>query len=470
MAQTQKLQFIIEAENKADQALKSVSTSLGGMQKKLDDLQPAFKKMATVGAVAFGAISAVAITSFRASADAAAQMDLATNTLNNTLEKMSAGGLNKIQKEVGAGVDIFEAVRVKMVEAGKAAVQMSFDDETAATAYSKLFQITGDTTAAQSELNLAMDLARFSGRDLESATDALIKVHAGGTRVLKEFGIEVQEGTTATEAFRIVQERTAGSAKTFADSAQGGMERVNIQMANLQETVGDALAPAFLKLLNVVTPLLESFAAWAEKNPELLANIILVAGGVAALVTVVGTLGIAIPIVTSALTVLGTVLTFIAANPVVIIIAAIVALIGYFVYLVQKTGSVKGALQDLGNTIAGWWSAIGGDWLMSKIQGLIDAFNRLSIVQGIKSVASGISNFVSGRAIGGPVSSGQSYMVGENGPEMFTPSTAGRISPNGSMGGIVINITGNSFVGEDNIAEKIGNDIMKILKQNVKLT
>lgn len=470
MAQTQKLQFIIEAENKADQALKSVSSSLGGMQKKLDDLQPAFKKMATVGAAAFAGISAIAISSFKASADAAAQMDLATNTLNNTLEGMSAKGLNKIQKEVGAGVDIFEAMREKMVEAGNAAVKMSFDDETAATAYSRLFQITQDTTATQTELNLAMDLARYSGRDLESATDALIKVHAGGTRVLKEFGIEVKEGTTATEAFRIVQEKTAGSAQTFADSAQGGMERVNIQMQNLQETVGDALAPAFLKLLNAVTPLIESFATWAEKNPELLANIILVAGGVTALITVVGTLGVALPVIISALGTLGTVLAFIAANPIVIIIAAIVALVGYFVYLVKTTGSVKGALESLGQTIAGWWAAIGGEWLMQKIQGLIDAFNRLSIVQGIKSLGAGISNFVSGRAIGGPVASGQSYMVGENGPEMFTPSTAGRISPNGSMGGIVINITGNSFVGEDNIAEKIGNDIMKILKQNVKIT
>jgi hypothetical protein len=40
-----------------------------------------------------------------------------------------------------------------------------------------------------------------------------------------------------------------------------------------------------------------------------------------------------------------------------------------------------------------------------------------------------------GRAIGGSVQSGQPYMVGERGPEMFVPSRSGSIVPNGKMGG-----------------------------------
>ncbi|MHA7820395.1 MAG: tail tape measure protein [Erythrobacter sp.] len=35
-----------------------------------------------------------------------------------------------------------------------------------------------------------------------------------------------------------------------------------------------------------------------------------------------------------------------------------------------------------------------------------------------------------GRATGGPVSPGRGYLVGENGPELFVPTTSGRISPN----------------------------------------
>ncbi|MEP2103209.1 MAG: tail tape measure protein [Parasphingorhabdus sp.] len=38
-----------------------------------------------------------------------------------------------------------------------------------------------------------------------------------------------------------------------------------------------------------------------------------------------------------------------------------------------------------------------------------------------------------GRATGGPVTGGRAYMVGEQGPELFVPTAAGRIEPNGAL-------------------------------------
>jgi len=49
-----------------------------------------------------------------------------------------------------------------------------------------------------------------------------------------------------------------------------------------------------------------------------------------------------------------------------------------------------------------------------------------------------------GRASGGGVSAGQSYLVGERGAEVFTPTTSGRISPNASGGTNVTNIYTNA--------------------------
>jgi hypothetical protein len=46
------------------------------------------------------------------------------------------------------------------------------------------------------------------------------------------------------------------------------------------------------------------------------------------------------------------------------------------------------------------------------------------------------------KALGGPVMGGNSYLVGEQGPELFTPSSSGNITPNHAMGGGgTINIT-----------------------------
>jgi hypothetical protein len=57
------------------------------------------------------------------------------------------------------------------------------------------------------------------------------------------------------------------------------------------------------------------------------------------------------------------------------------------------------------------------------IQSLETALNK-------SSSGSSYGNIYSGRASGGPVYAGQSYWVGENGPEPFIPSTNGTIIPN----------------------------------------
>ena len=48
------------------------------------------------------------------------------------------------------------------------------------------------------------------------------------------------------------------------------------------------------------------------------------------------------------------------------------------------------------------------------------------------------------RASGGPVARGGSYIVGERGPELFTPGTSGSITPNHALGGsnITVNVNG----------------------------
>ena len=48
--------------------------------------------------------------------------------------------------------------------------------------------------------------------------------------------------------------------------------------------------------------------------------------------------------------------------------------------------------------------------------------------------------FGGARAAGGPVSAGRSYLVGERGPELFTPASAGMVTPNGAIGGNVFHI------------------------------
>jgi len=47
------------------------------------------------------------------------------------------------------------------------------------------------------------------------------------------------------------------------------------------------------------------------------------------------------------------------------------------------------------------------------------------------------------RASGGPVSKGNTFLVGEKGPELFTPNTSGSITPNSRLGGENMNLSVN---------------------------
>ena len=72
----------------------------------------------------------------------------------------------------------------------------------------------------------------------------------------------------------------------------------------------------------------------------------------------------------------------------------------------------------------------------------------------------GIGQFF--RAEGGPVTRGKSYIVGERGPEMFTPGSSGMITPNhelrGSSTNVVVNVdaTGSSVEGDEQRGRELG--------------
>ena len=113
-----------------------------------------------------------------------------------------------------------------------------------------------------------------------------------------------------------------------------------------------------------------------------------------------------------------------------------------------------------------------GDW-GDDTPGIVDFLNKVLTPMGrLKEIASGLRDvlrevreaydrlrsvglqlpeggalpgqFGGRRAAGGPVSGGSSYLVGERGPEIFTPMSSGNITSNSALGGgtkITINVT-----------------------------
>jgi phage-related minor tail protein len=114
--------------------------------------------------------------------------------------------------------------------------------------------------------------------------------------------------------------------------------------------------------------------------------------------------------------------------------------------------AVNRSFNAVSNTIAR--AALSGrDSIAQLTTSVLADFDRIAASQFIAKPVAGLVSSVIGsllpvsgaRAVGGPVAPGGSYLVGEQGPELFTPSGAGNITPNGALAPrgaqVTVNIT-----------------------------
>lgn len=101
------------------------------------------------------------------------------------------------------------------------------------------------------------------------------------------------------------------------------------------------------------------------------------------------------------------------------------------------------------------------------LAGMINSFlnpgSPMGIVPGDSPLSATSADIMGRRAMGGPVTSGQSYLVGENGPEIFTPGASGGITPNNQIsGGVTIVQNINVTTG---VQQTVRAEIMTLMPQ-----
>ncbi len=152
--------------------------------------------------------------------------------------------------------------------------------------------------------------------------------------------------------------------------------------------------------------------------------------------------------------------------------------------------AVKTEWQSMGEAIKTSWESVSDsieNTLADTIMGLTswrDAtklilrevareFIKTYMIKGmVSNISTGIGNFfgLEPKADGGPVSAGSTYLVGERGPEIFTPRQSGSIIPNEQIGGssninVNFNITANDTRGFDQLLQQRRGQIVGIINQ-----
>lgn len=149
-----------------------------------------------------------------------------------------------------------------------------FTDTDLRDAYAQAFTQSKDVAQSQRDVALAMDIARKTGKPLNTVMDALSKAHNGQTRALQmmlpEFGGLITSAGSTEEALAALEVATHGSADAWASTTEGQMARAGIAFGELKEQIGSALLPVLTKLAEWLTttviPAFQQMADWVQEN------------------------------------------------------------------------------------------------------------------------------------------------------------------------------------------------------------
>jgi hypothetical protein len=150
---------------------------------------------------------------------------------------------NRLAASLKANVAGWDGNTAAIEKSILASQRLGFDDETLRDSLTVLVGATHNVAKAQQIQATAMDLARFKGIDLRTASEALIKVEGGHYRSLVQLGIKLKDGATQTEALAAVQAVAAGQAEAYADTTSGKVAAAQVKWNEALEQAGYTLLP-----------------------------------------------------------------------------------------------------------------------------------------------------------------------------------------------------------------------------------
>lgn len=232
-----------------------------------------------------------------------------------------------------------------------------FDDDLIASSQGVLAQFGLTGTQIQRLTPLLLDYARAQGKDLTTSAEDLGRALLGQGRALKTLGLDFDDaGSVAANYDQLVAGLTtnvAGYAETFGTTAAGKFEILTVKWGDFQEQVGEALLPGLEKLMEFadsdILPRLTGFAEWfGTEGVVYLADFVDEIARMADDGTLVPNIVAGIGAITAAQIGLNAAM---AANPVGIIIAAIVGLGAWFIWLGSNFETAQGWVLDAAGNV-----------------------------------------------------------------------------------------------------------------------
>ena len=300
------------------------------------------------------------------STDMLQQFAYASDMVDVSTEEL-AGAVAKMKKNMGDAPEKFEALGISVMNADGSYRSL---EEVFYASLGALSQI-GDET----ERDLAaMDLFGKSG-------DTLATIIDDGGASLQEYGAKAQE------LGLILSEDTIGKLTSTGDTIDEMKARATATLVEVGATLLENLAPAIETIVEKIGEVVN----WlGTLDSDTLNTILVVAGVIAAISPLAGIIGG----ISTAIGVLSSAISFIVANPIVLLIAAIVGLV---TLIATKGDQIKAILQKVDDFLKNIFTK---DWSQQfgVLGDLLNAFFKIvgGVWDSIKSIFSGIIDFIRG--------------------------------------------------------------------------
>ena len=203
--------------------------------KKAESSTSALEKQAKkLGKTLLAAFSAQKILQYsKASVNAYAQDQKAAALLSNQLKNL---GLAYASVDVEKFISSLEA-------------QTGILDDELRPAFSKLARVTGTVAESQKLMTLAFDVSRGAGVEYMAAVDAISKAYVGNLKGLKKLNLGLTDAQLKTMKFEeivtLLNKQFKGAGAASVNTYSGKIDRLNVSLANAQETIGKGFVDAF---------------------------------------------------------------------------------------------------------------------------------------------------------------------------------------------------------------------------------
>jgi hypothetical protein len=213
-----------------------VNAGIDKTQTKATGLAGTFGKVSGAGKILTGVVGGTVVGALSDFANSAAADEANSLKLQTAIENSGVSWddyADKIDDVIAKGQDL------------------AFSDDDTRNSLASLTESTGSVEEAMKRLPVAMDLARAKGISLEAASKLLGKVSDENTKVLKKYGIVMEEGATATDVLAKVQQIAGGQAEVYGSTTSGWIAKVKDGIGEFTEGIGASLGPAqgFIALL-----------------------------------------------------------------------------------------------------------------------------------------------------------------------------------------------------------------------------